>query len=144
MIREIVTRPVTAPQLAEELSFLVHHLRGLGYESCFAAFGGAWAIDYYSDGTTGDGAVPIDTLPGEVFRAAAAGWGGLGANDLFISIPPLPLQFRFCNDSDLHLAFEPPCDLADFFRRRWEALGYGPAESEGGDPRMLGWVPRPD
>ena len=131
MIREILTHPVTAAQLEEELSFLVDHFRGLGYESCLAAFGGAWAIDYYSVGTSGDGPMPIETLPGEVLRASASGWGGLGANDLFISVPPLPLQFRFCNDSDLHLAFESPCDLADFFRRRWEALGYNPANQKG-------------
>lgn len=142
MVREIVTRPITASQLGEELVFVVQFFRGLGHGSCRVAFGGPWAIEVYADATAGDGLMPIEALPDAVLRASAAGRGGLGANDLFVMVPPWPLQFRFCNDSDLHLAFEEPCHLADVFRRRWNALGYHAAESAAADPRMIGWSRR--
>ena len=58
------------------------------------------------------------------------GLGMLGSDDLFLSFPALGLEFRFCNDSDLHIAFEDPSETTEFFYQRWKIRGFSPAEWE--------------
>ena len=126
--REILTRVIDVDTLFAELAFLVEHFRSKGYETCEASFGFAWVNDYYSDPNRKQGPISLDSLVAEVHRAGTLGWGGLGTNDLFVKVPPLAPEFRFCNDSDIHLMFDEPEDLTEFFYRRWESLGYEPAE----------------
>ena len=127
MTREILTYPIDRPSLEAELAFLAEHFRGLGCDSCTAFFGHAWGEHYPQDPWTAV-ALPLEALVAEVSRIEEAGFGALGNDDLFITIAPFPLEFRFCNDSDIHLSFEAPSDTTEVFFQRWRALGFKPAE----------------
>lgn len=144
MVRELLTRPITAAQLEEELAFLVRYCRDRGHEACEVAFGGAWAVDYVASEASEDGRIALDALADEVRRAATSGRGGLGSNDLFVRLPARDVRFRFCNDSDIYLEFDEPCDLVDDFARRWRSLGYLSAADADPDRRAPGARPHLD
>ena len=130
MKREILTHPIGPFQVKEELEFLVEYFREIGYDECEAYFGFAWGNEYYSNGEWTPIRIPLDRLASQVRRVETGGLGMLGSDDLFVSFPALGLEFRFCNDSDLHMAFEHPNETTEFFYQRWKALGFSPAEWE--------------
>lgn len=49
-----------------------------------------------------------------------------GYNDVFIELADV--EFRFCNDMDIHIAFNYHHAFIDDFYTRWENMGYSPAE----------------
>ena len=129
MRREIVTQPISTEQIHQELVFLVEYFKLLGHTQCEVVFGSAWGIDYYPGNDWHVVQMPLEELIPEVRRVEAAGeWGGLGSNDLYITRPPLDLDFRFCSDSDIHLSFDQPSEITESFYQRWKERGYSPAE----------------
>ena len=52
--------------------------------------------------------------------------GKLGEDDLFVEVAGV--EFRFCNDCDVHLGFDQPLPLVEDFYSRWQSIGYDPAE----------------
>ena len=47
MTREILTHPIAAARLKEELEFFAQYIRDLGHEHCEVLFGFAWGNKYY-------------------------------------------------------------------------------------------------
>lgn len=141
MSREILTYPLEPEQVRAELNHVVQYLISQGFESCEVEFGFAWGNEYYTGKEWGAVALELSMLPDEVARVESLGYGclgGLGQNDLYIAVPGLPLKFRFCNDSDIHISLDGPHYIAEALYERWRRLGYRPAEwmdSEGGPPR---------
>ena len=138
MPHEILTAPLASDALEAELAFVVAHFQSLGVERCTVLFGFAWGERFPEPGWTALD-LSLDALITEVARAEAAGFGELGSDDLFITFPSQGLEFRFCNDSDIHLTFTDPTAAAEVFFQRWAALGYSPAEwgpSSPGQPRQ--------
>lgn len=137
--REILTYPISAAQVNEELEHFVHFFLDRGYEHCDVIFGFAWGNQYYPTNAGWNPIrMPIDVLIDEVRRVERSGWGELGSDNLFISIPGVPLEFRFCDDSDIHIAFEDPCETTEHFYQRWKSRGFSPAEWEKLEDRRTG------
>ncbi len=128
MLREILTYPLERAQLRDELAHLVDFLTRRGYEHCTALFGGSWGLDYYSTDDWEYVELALRSLPDEVVRVESLGFGSLGTSDLFVRVPGLPLEFHFCNDSDIHVTLEEPNEIAEALYQRWRSLGYRPAE----------------
>ena len=91
-----------------------------------ASFGFAWAERFHAGWDEINVSGP--TLLSEVRSMEASNKGELGFNDLFIRVPRLGVEFRYCNDSDIHLAFEQPSDFTESFYLRWKTRGFTPAE----------------
>ena len=128
MIREILTAPITNAQMFEELEFFIQHFRALGHVGCDLLFGFAWGNYYYPGNLWNEVRLPLASLMAEVEKAGALGCDGLGLNDLWLSVPSLPAKFLFCNDSDIHITFDEPGEVPEFFYQRWKSLGFQPAE----------------
>lgn len=125
-MREILTSPIDNEQIYNELVYLVKYFHQRGVDTCEVQFGHAWGNDYYSGSEWRVVKIALTDLPREIDRAAELGWGGLGGNDLFVTISPDRLAFRFCNDSDIHLTFEQPDSDTEHFYQRWENLSFNP------------------
>lgn len=54
------------------------------------------------------------------------GYGEFGYNDVFVELEDI--EFRFCNDTDVHTGFDNHQPMIEDFYARWEDLGYYPAE----------------
>jgi hypothetical protein len=128
MTREILTYPVTESQIWCELEYFVEHFWGAGHRDCQVLFGFAWGNEYYPSGEWRAVTIPLEGLVAEIRRVEVSGLGSLGSDDLFISIPGLDFEFRFCNDSDMHIRFEKGNETTELFYQRWKEHGFSPTE----------------
>ena len=126
MEREILTYPITADELNDELAFVAQYFSKKGVENCSVLFGFAWGNEYYSTNEWFDEQIALSNLVEKVREVEASGIGKIGRDDLFVNIAGL--EFRFCNDSDVHIYFTEHSDEIEYFYSRWKALGYQPAE----------------
>lgn len=126
MEREILTYQITTKQLKEELSFMVEYFSKKGIEKCTILFGYAWGIEYYPGNDWPDEEIELKNIISKVSEIESSGIGGLGKDDFFVKLSGL--EFRFCNDSDVHIYFSEPSDDIEFYYSRWKELGYKPAE----------------
>lgn len=126
MLREIVTYPLERKQLQEELDFMVQYFRKKGVTTCTVLFGCAWGNEYYPGNDWVDEETPLEKLVEKVRAIEESGMGALGKDDLVVKVADL--EFRFCNDSDIHIRFTAPDNESESFYLRWKKLGYQPAE----------------
>lgn len=126
MEREILTYPIEKDQVHDELVFFVEYFSGKGFEDCEILFGFAWGIEYYPGKDWPYEKIKLSNLIEKVDEVEASGIGSLGYDDLFIKIADL--EFRFCNDTDIHIYFEKSNEDIEFYYTRWKQLGYQPAE----------------
>ena len=126
MEREILTYPISTEQMNDELSFMVEYFSNKGIDKCSVLFGFAWGNDYYPTNEWFDEEIELKKLVKKVRDVEASGIGTIGRDDLFVNVSGL--EFRFCNDSDVHIYFTNHSEDIEFFYSRWKKLGYQPAE----------------
>lgn len=127
-MREVLTYPLELTHVREELRFVLEYFRGLGCKSCELLFGFAWGNEYYPSDEWPYATWELGAVLGEVERVERAGWGELGQDDLFLKFPTLNLEFRFCNDADIHICFDEGGGVVETFYSRWKLRGFSPAE----------------
>ena len=62
----------------------------------------------------------------KILKLERRGLGEFGCDDVFIELADA--EFRFCNDTDIHIGFDRHQKLIEDFYRRWEAMNYHPRE----------------
>ncbi len=126
MKSEILTFELNKEQLNEELMFMVEYFTKKGIESCTVLFGFAWGIEYYPGNEWQNEEIKLNQLISKVREVEATGIGTLGRDDLFVKVSEV--EFRFCNDTDVHISFSKTNEDIEFYYSRWKQLGYQPAE----------------
>ena len=128
MKKEILTYPLSKEQIDKELAFFAQYFIESGHKEFEILFGYAWGNEYYDTNEWNYETIEIEQLVNKVTSLEAKGFGVLGCDDLFIKIPGQSFDFRFCNDSDIHISFKESNSIIEDFYNRWKALGYSPAE----------------
>lgn len=126
MEREILTYPISTEQMNDELEFITEYFSNKGIETCSVLFGFAWGNEYYPGNEWFDEEIALNNLIPKIKEVEASGIGTIGRDDLFVKLSGL--EFRFCNDSDIHIYFSSHNEDIEFFYSRWKQLGYQPAE----------------
>jgi hypothetical protein len=126
MKREICTCPLMKEFLQKELDYIVWYFTEKGIITCHILFGFAWGMNYYPGSEWLSENIALEELKNLVAKVENTGIGQLGQDDLFIQFPNL--EFKFCNDSDVHIYFEEHSPDIEFFYSRWKELGYQPLE----------------
>ena len=126
MKREILTYPLSKEQFWDEFRHFVAYFRDKGVSECSVLFGFAWGIEYYPGNEWVSETLPLEDLEAKIQELERRGFGEFGHNDVFIELADV--EFRFCNDTDVHIGFERHKPMIEDFYARWEALGYYPAE----------------
>jgi hypothetical protein len=124
--REILTYPLTKEQFWAEFRHFIAYFRNIGINECSVRFGFAWGIEYYAGSDWSPEYVPIEKLEEKVLELERRGLGEFGYSDVFIELTDV--EFRFCNDTDIHIGFDRPQAFIEDFYSRWEVMGYFPAE----------------
>jgi hypothetical protein len=70
--------------------------------------------------------IPLEELEARILELERRDLGEFGYNDIFIELADV--EFRFCNDTDVHIGFDRHQPFIEEFYSRWETLGYYPAE----------------
>ena len=124
--REILTYPLTKEQFWTEFRHFVEYFRNLGICDCSVLFGFAWGNEYYPSSEWTPEIMPLEKLEEKILEIERRGIGEFGYNDVFIELADV--EFRFCNDTDIHIKFDAHEKLIEDFYSRWKMMGYSPAE----------------
>lgn len=132
----IVTAPVGAAQLFEELDHMANHFKTQGHTSCATVLGFAWGNQYYP-GDWLQEETPLEDLAAKIRRIELSGLGRIGSDDLYVYVAGV--EFLFCHEGDIHLEFEVPSEVTTHFFGRWRDLGYRPTLSGDGVSEAGRW-----
>lgn len=124
--REILTYPLTKQQFWTELRHFVEYFRNVGIIDCSVCFGFAWGNEYYPGPDWTPEVIALDKLEEKILQIERRGLGEFGHDDVFVELADV--EFRFCNDTDIHIGFDRHNALIEDFYGRWEKMGYSPAE----------------
>ncbi|WP_414675965.1 hypothetical protein [Limnobacter sp.] len=124
--REILTYPLSKEQFWEEFRHFVAYFLNRGISECSVLFGFDWGNEYYPGEDWIPETIKLEELEAKILELESRGLGEFGYNDIFIELAQV--EFRFCNDTDIHIGFDRHQPLIKEFYSRWEALGYCPAE----------------
>ena len=105
---------------------MVKYFSDKGIETCKVLFGFAWGMEYYPEKNWSDEEIELNHLALKVGEVEASGIGAIGEDDLFVKLSEI--EFRFCNDSDIHIYFSELSEDIEYFYSRWKELGYQPSE----------------
>lgn len=117
---------MTKEQLWEELRNFVAFFTSRDVEECLVLFGFAWGIEYYPDKDWEAETILLKELESRILQLEKRGLGEFGYNDVFVELDEI--EFRFCNDTDIHIGFDSHQPFIEDFYSRWETLNYYPAE----------------
>ncbi|HET6431576.1 hypothetical protein [Dyella sp.] len=124
MSGELLTRPLSREELDDELSWLVQALSSRGVASCQVLFGFAWGNGYYPTAKWEYEQIALGELVAAVDSVEERGLGRLGWDDLWVQLAEPAVEYRFCNDSDLHLKFAEPSWVVELTQARWQERGF--------------------
>ena len=126
MLYEIVTYPIDTDKVINELYHVVNYYSEKGISSCNVLFGYAWGIEYYPSKQWEYEEVQLKNLISKIQSVQDSGLGSIGKDDVFIQVAGL--EFRFCNDSDIHISYSQSNSDVEYFYSRWKEAGYQPSE----------------
>ena len=126
MLYEIVTYPIDNIEVRNELSYVIEYFTQKGISSCNVLFGYAWGIEYYPTKHWEYEEIQLSNLISKIESVQNSGLGSIGKDDVFIKISGL--EFRFCNDSDIHISYSQLNSDVEHFYSRWKEAGYQPSE----------------
>lgn len=124
--REILTYPLSKEQFWAEFRYFVAYFRNMGVSECLVLFGFAWGNEYYPSSDWIPEPILLEELEARILELEIRGLGQFGCNDVFIELAEV--EFRFCNDTDVHIGFDQHKPFIEDFFDRWKSLGYYPAE----------------
>lgn len=120
MNREIITDPLDAKDLKVDLRQNMVLLQEWGIYKILLLFGYAWGNSYYR-GIWKD----IPVTPGQVENLVTEiehkGYGALGNDNLYITIPDLEVRLQYSYECDIHLSYSIPDDFVQSIYDRWTA-----------------------
>jgi hypothetical protein len=122
----IVTGPVEAAQLYEELGHVAHYFKAVGHDACKTVLGFAWGNEYYAGDWLKE-VTPLQDLTSKIQGVERSGLGRIGSDDLLVCVAGL--EFLFCHEGDIHLDFDTPNEATEHFLLRWRDRGYLPTLS---------------
>jgi len=123
MNRELVTDPLGAEDLWEDLRTNIALLKASGYTGALVFFGFGWGEHIYEDQWK-DIPMSLDDLEARVREAEDNGFGSLGNDNLYFTVEELPLRWNYSYESVIHLSFSEGNKIALDIKRRWLARGW--------------------
>jgi len=122
MNREMVTDPLGVEDLWADLHINLKHLKELGVKEVLLLFGFSWGKSIYGkDQTWYDMPVALDQVETMLTDAHKKGYGALGHDNLYISIPGFDARLQYSHEIDIHLSFGKLNPFVDAVLARWNA-----------------------
>jgi hypothetical protein len=123
MNKEVVTDPLAHEDLWNDLRLTVARLEGLGATEVLLFFGYAWGRRIYSGPWVGM-PVAIGAVPAMIADAEQQGFGSLGDDNLYLTVPSRDVKFLYSHESDIHLSYGPETPFVTETIGRWRANGW--------------------
>lgn len=120
MCHEIVTDPLAPEDLWSDLRANIGLLRQLRVGEVRLLFGFAWGKHVYQGPWT-ELEVSLEVLEARVKDAEHQGFGRLGADNLYLSLPALEARVQYSHEADIHLSHGALNPFVEAVLQRWRA-----------------------
>ncbi len=121
MQAEIVTDPLQASDLRQDLETNIRRMSALGVREIALLFGYAWGNHIYEKEWK-DLAVSPDEVLALVRKAEKLGYGRMGDDNLYLTVEKFNLRLQYSHEADIHLSFGTPNLLVHDIIERWTTL----------------------
>ncbi|MGI9243343.1 MAG: hypothetical protein ACR2RV_21270 [Verrucomicrobiales bacterium] len=122
VVREIIVRPDDGGDIRSEFDRFLSMAKDQGWDQLEVLFGFAWGSDAYEGNWIEEEFSP-DGLKARVRELEADGCGEISSDDLFVTVPALGVQYKFCHENDLHLEGPPDSVHLEHEAAHFRALG---------------------
>lgn len=120
MNRELVTDPLGAEDLWEDLRIMIEWLHHQGIPEVVVLFGFSWGKHIYEKEWV-DMPVAVAELESKVRNAETQNFGRLGRDNLYITLPTFEARVHYSYESDIHLSHAEDNAFVVAVRERWMA-----------------------
>ncbi len=119
MNKEIITDPLSPEDLWQDLKNNIKAFKTLEISQVLVLYGFSWGTHFY-DGHWTELPVDVDKLEGLLLQAVEKGYGALGHDNLYISIPGFDMKLQYSHETDIHLSFGDDNELVRSICERWK------------------------
>ncbi|MFZ7127655.1 MAG: hypothetical protein ACOWWM_15975 [Desulfobacterales bacterium] len=125
MNREIVTDPLAVEDLWSDLRETIALLRQTGVKTVFLLFGYSWGRFIY-EGPWEDIPVEVDDVEPLVSEYEAKGFGKIGDDNLYLTVPEHHMKLQYSHETDIHISYSSahPSALVEASIERWTGSGW--------------------
>ncbi len=123
MNKEIVTDPLSPEDLWQDLKTNIKMFKALGISQVLVLYGFSWGSHFYDDNWE-DLPVDVDKFEDLLIKAMEKGYGALGHDNLYISIPRFNMKLQYSHETDIHISFGDNNELVRTIHKRWEDAGW--------------------
>jgi hypothetical protein len=121
MFTEVVTDPLGAEDLWNDLLLNLNHIEALGISQVTLFFGFAWGKHIYvGEDTWHELPMGVDAVETMIRRACDQGYGRLGDDNLYLSVPDLAVRLQYSHEMDIHLSFSEHNPFVKTVLERWK------------------------
>lgn len=118
MDKNIVTDPLGAEDLWSDFRLNIDLLKKLDIAEVLVMFGFSWGNKIYT-GRWQDISMTVSEVETSVVDAESNGFGKLGDDNLYITIPLLKARLTYSYETDIHLAYAEENDFVRKVKARW-------------------------
>lgn len=116
----IVTDPLSVEDLWFDLRSNIQLLNKMQITSVDCLFGYSWGNFIYS-GNWHDTPIVLDELEDLILQYQKKGYGQLGDDNLYISIPDLEVKLSYTYETDIHLSYGKINHFVEQVKNRWDS-----------------------
>ena len=128
MDKEVVTDPLSPDDLWLDLRKNIAFLEGIGVSRVLLFFGFSWGNDV-NENEWKEMAVPLNAVEKMVADCEAGGYGALGDDNLYVTIPELGVKLQYSYETDIHLSYSLKNAFVEQVLARWASEGWKMARS---------------
>lgn len=118
MQKEIVTDPLSVEDLWSDLRMNIDMLKQAGVRQVLLLFGFSWGNFIYT-AQWKDMAVSVDAVEGRILDAEKKGYGMLGDDNLYVTIPEFKIRLQYSHETDIHISYSESNAFVDALLERW-------------------------
>ena len=123
MRKEIVTDPLSVKDLRADLRKNISLIRRLGVSQLSVLFGFSWGKRIYN-GEWEEIEVSVDAIEKMIDDAEKKGYGKIGDDNLYITIPEFIARLHYSYETDIHLSYSGKNRFVDKIIKRWSSNGW--------------------
>ena len=120
---KIVTKTLQVENLWDDLKDNIALFKQFGIDNVMILFGFAWG-NYIYEKDWIELPTLTDGIQNLILKAEKDDHGELGFDDLYIKLPNCNTELQYCHETDIHLTFSEPNELAQAIKTRWISNGW--------------------